>query len=54
MFFLKYFYYCVIICSLYQCIVLVLSIDVIAFMVFYTAASGCKIDPTVKIGYIVQ
>ena len=26
----------------------ILSMDLIAFMVFYTAASGCNIDPTHK------
>ena len=33
---------------------LVLFLDLIAFMVFYTAASGGKIDPMLKIGYIIQ
>ena len=30
---------------------LVLSMNLIAFMVYLTAASGCKIDSMLKIGY---
>ena len=60
---------CVIICSFYQCIVdypcgsanilrtlkmfLVLSMYLIASMVYSTAASGCKIDLMLKTGDII-
>ena len=59
----------VIICAFYQCIVeypcgfanilrilktlLILSMDIIAFFLFCTAASRCKIDLMLKTGYII-